>query len=161
MNTIRFDNLFKKHPNINQDYFQAAIPPWEIEEKEAIRLYVEYVKNLILEDPDTDQSIERLSAGFKFVFRFCKKNGLTFEQYLLQSEDVLPCWVSHLKNHKIDYHLLHSLKMSMPIIDSELLGFVIPNFFANYQRTKQKFYSSKRMKEFATKAKEQLESRLS
>ena len=158
---MRFENLFQKHPNINQDYFLAAIPPWDIEEKEAIRLYVEYVKNLIFEDPDKDESIERLTEGFKFVFRFCKENGLTFKKYLLHSEEVLPCWVSHLKNHKIDFHLLHALKMSTPIIDSALLEFVIPNFFTNYQRTKQRFYNSKRMKAFATSAKEKLETKLS
>lgn len=157
---IRFKNLFKKHPNINQDYFLAAIPPWEIPEKEAIKLYVEYVKSLVLYDPDKDESIERLKTGLKFVYKFCKEKDLTFADYLVYSEEVLPCWVSHLKNHKIDFHTLHTLQMSKPVLDSELLEFVIPNFFVNYQKTKQKFYVSKRMKEFGKKAFERLNTNL-
>ena len=157
---IRFENLFKKHPNINQEYFQAAIPPWEISEKESIKLYVEYVKSLVLDDPDKDESIERLKSGLKYVFKFCKEKNLTFADYLVYSDEVLPCWVSHLKNHKIDFNLLHALQMSNPMIDSELLEFVIPNFFPNFQRTRQRFYHSKRMKEYAKKAKELLETKL-
>lgn len=160
MSLENHQNLFKKHPNINQEYFHAAVPPWEIPEKEAIRLYVEYTKSLILEDPDKDESIERLKSGLKFVFLFCKKRELTFADYLVYCEEVLPCWVSHLKNHKIDFNLLHALQMSKPMIDSELLEFVIPNFFPNYQRTKQRFYNSKRMKEFGKKAKEKLDNKL-
>ena len=154
---MKFEYLFKKHPNINQEYFHDAIPPWEIPEKEAIKLYVEYVKSLILDDPDKDESIARLKSGLKYVFKFCKEKGLTFAEYLVYSEEVLPCWVAHLKNHSIDFHTLHALQMSKPVLDSELLEFVIPNFFTNYQRTKQKFYNSKRMKEFGKKAKEKLE----
>lgn len=152
MTLVNFDNLFKKHPNINQEYFHAAIPPWEIPEKEAIKLYVEYVKSLVLTDPDKDESIERLKSGIKYVYNFCKEKNLTFEDYLVYCEEVLPCWVAHLKNHSIDFHTLHTLQMSKPVIDSELLEFVIPNFFTNYQRTKQKFYNSKRMKTFGKKA---------
>lgn len=151
------ENIFQKHPNINKDYFFAAIPPWEIEEKEAIKLYVEYVKSLILDDPDKDESIERLKSGLKYVFKFCKEKGLTFSDYLTYSEHTLPCWVNHLKNHQIDFHTLHSLQMSKPMLDSQLLEFVIPNFFINFQKTRQKFYNSKRMKDFGKKAKEKLE----
>ena len=154
---MKFDNIFKKHPNINQDYFLAAIPPWEISENEAIKHYVNYTKSLILEDPDKEDSIERLKSALKFVFRFCKEKGLTFIEYLVYSEEVLPCWVSHLKNHKIDFNLLHALQMSNPMIDSEFLEFVLPNFFPNFQRTRQRFYHSKKMKEYAKKAKELLE----
>lgn len=153
----QFENIFKKHPNINQEYFQAAIPPWEIPEKEAIKLYVEYVKSLVLDDPDKDESIERLKSGLKYVFKFCKEKNLTFAEYLVYSEEALPCWVVHLKKHSIDFHTLHALQLSKPVIDSELLEFVISNFFTNYQRTKQKFYNSKRMKNFGKKAKEKLE----
>lgn len=153
----RFENLFKKHPNINQDYFLAAIPPWEITEKEAIKLYVDYVKGLVLDDPDKDESIERLKSGLKFVYKFCKEKDLTFTDYLVYSEEALPCWVAHLKNYKIDFHTLHTLQLGKPVLDSELLEFVIPNFFVNYQRTKQKFYNSKRMKDFGKKAKDKLE----
>lgn len=147
-----YNNIFKKYPNINQDYFLAAIPPWDISEKEAIKLYVEYVKSLVLDDPDKDESIDRLKSGIKYVFNFCKQNNLTFEEYLVYCEEVLPSWVAHLKTHSIDFHTLHTLQMSKPVLDSELLEFVIPNFFTNYQRTKQKFYHSKRMKDFGKKA---------
>jgi len=156
----QFESLFLKYPNINQEYFHSAIPPWQIPEKEAIKLYVEYVKSLVLDDPDKDESIERLKSGLKYVFKFCKEKNLTFADYLVFSEEALPCWVAHLKNHKIDFHTLHSLQLSKPMLDSELLEFVMSNFFINYQRTKQKFYNSKRMREFGKKAKEKLETLL-
>jgi hypothetical protein len=154
---MQLKHIFQKYPNINRKYFLASIPPWDIPEKEAIKLYVEYVKSQVLDDPDKDESIERLKSGLKYVFKFCKEKNLTFAEYLVYSEEVLPCWVAHLKKHSIDFHTLHALQLSKSVIDSELLEFVIPNFFINYQRTKQKFYNSKRMKNFGKKAKEKLE----
>lgn len=154
---MKFDHLLIKHPNINRDYLLAAIPPWDVSDNEAIGLYVKYVKGLVLEDPDKDESINRLKSGLKFVFNFCKEKNLTFPEYLVYSEGALPSWVSHLKTHKIDFHTLHSLQMSKPMLDSELLDFVISRFFIDFQRTRQKFYNSKRMREFGKKAKEQLD----
>ncbi len=83
---MQYNHIFQKHPNINREYFLAAIPPWEIPEKEAIKLYVEYVKSLVLDDPDKDESIERLKTGLKFVYKFCKEKELTFADYLVYSE---------------------------------------------------------------------------
>lgn len=155
---MRFDHLLIKTPNINRKYFLAANISGEVSDNEAIKLYVKYVKGLVLEDPDTNDSIDRLKSGLKFVFKFCKEKNLTFPEYLVYSEGPLPSWVTHLKNHKIDFHTLHSLQISKPMLDSELLEFIIPRFFIDFQRTKQKFYNSKRMREFGKNAKQKLES---
>lgn len=154
--TFDIEGLLLKYPNINKGLLEKAIPPWDISEEEAVKLYVEYVKEIDLEDPDTDEAIERVKEGFKFIFNFCKEKELTFDDYLLYCEKVQPSWVQHLKSHEINFYLLHSLQLSKPVLDFELLEFTISDFGIKYAKTKQKFYHSKRMKSFSKKANEKL-----
>jgi hypothetical protein len=153
-------SLLEKHPNICQEEFYNAIPPWEISEEEAIKLYVKHMKEIELEDPDSDDSILRLKKSLKFVYLYCQEHGIKMEDYVKHGSGPMVDCVSHLKAHNITFYTLHALTFSPSVVESELLEFVIPNFYITFQKTKNKFYSSKKMKALSKLAKEKLNERL-
>lgn len=162
--------LFASYPSINQECFFYA--PYRIYDDstyypldfytthKAVVCYTQYMKQIELEDPDNEQSMDRLKNSLKFVFLFCKENGLTFDEYRVFSKGSLPCFLEHLKNHKINFYTLHALTFSNPNIESKILEFVIPDFFLIFQKTKNKFFNSKVMMEFSIMAKKKLDEKL-
>lgn len=162
--------FFNSYGHINQEDFFIA--PYKLHDDQpycslefyssmkAISYYTQYMKQLELEDADSDESIMRLKTGFKFVYNFCKETGISLDDYKTYSEGALPIFVAHLKEHKINFYTLHALTFSNPMLDSKLVEFVIPDFFITFQKTKIKFYNSKAMKEFSKLAKEKINSLL-
>jgi hypothetical protein len=65
-----------------------------------------------------------------------------------------------LKNHKINYYTLHALTFQRPQIESRILNFIFPEFYEVFQKTKNKFFTSQKMKEFAKQAKQKLETQI-
>ena len=137
----RLSKFFDEYPHINQeDFFMAPYETYDDDYHaldyyttgKAVSCYSRYMKKLDMDNPDSDQSISRLKEGLKFIFRFCKERGLTFSDYMVYSEESLPCFVDHLKKHKINFYTLHALTFSTPKIESKILEFVIPDFFLTF-----------------------------
>lgn len=159
----KLDKFFKAHPSIEWDaYFKAPheIFPDESSYKldfyvtqKAKKAYALYMKALELEDPDSRDTLIRLQQSLKFVYEFCAEKGLTFADYGTYCEDSLPCLVDHLKTHKINYYTLHSLGISRLNIEQRILDFIFGDFYGTLQKTKNKFYSSIKMKLFSKQAK--------
>ncbi len=126
----------------------------------AIRCYTQFMKRQELLDPDSPESLVRLQQSLKFVSDFCLENDLTLDDYVLNKETPLPCYVEHLKNHKINFNTLHALSIPIYSIESDMLDFIVGDFSNIYQRTKQQFYHSKKMKKFGEKAKLVIETKL-
>lgn len=171
MNIQKLERLFTNHPNLNQeDFFEAPYKVFPDEDTyyslefytkpRAIRAYTRYMKQLELQDPDSPDSLRRLANSLKFVARYCIENGLKLSDYELNTTGTVPCFVEHLKNHKINYFTLHALTFQKPRVESRILDFIFPDFFTVFQRTKNKFYASKVMKEFAKQAKQKLEQQI-
>jgi hypothetical protein len=151
--------MFTDYPNIDQEAFFSA--PFKIYPDEdhypleffttqkAKRIYAQYMKTLEDENPDTKESLERLRDGLKFVKNFCDEKGLTFEEYSSYSEHNLPCIVDHLKSHKINFYVLHSLGITTLNIETRILDFIFGDFYLTFRKTKNKFYTSERMKKFS------------
>lgn len=166
----KLSRLFDNYPNIKQeDFFMAphkvypedTYYPLEFYTKQkAISCYTQYVKLLEIQDPDTDDSLRRLLESFKFVSKYCQEKNLKLSEYELNIEGTMPCFVEHLKNHKINFYTLHALTFGKPKLDSRILTFIFPEFYEVFQKTKNKFFSSKKMKGFAQQAKIKLENKL-
>lgn len=158
----KLSRLFNSYPNlIQEDFFMAPHKIYSDESyypiefytrPKAIKCYTDYVKQLELQDPDSPDSLKRLAESLKFVIRYCVENNLQLSDYELNIEGTMPCFVQHLKDHKINYYTLHALTFKNPKIESEILEFIFPDFYLVFQKTKNKFYSSKKMKEFAKQA---------
>jgi len=162
--------LFSNNQSINQDTFFTAphkIYPedeyypleWYTKQK-AIKCYTQYVKLLEIQDPDSADALKRLQESLKFVLKYCQEKNLRLEDYELNTEGTMPCFVEHLKNHKINFYTLHALTFRRPTLDSRILTFIFPEFFEVFKKTQNKFMTSKLMKEFAKKATQKLENKL-
>ena len=166
----KLSRLFNTYSNlIQEDFFMAphkiyndeVYYPLEFYTKpKAIKCYTDYVKKLEIQDPDSPDSLRRLAESLKFVVKYCIENNLQLSDYELNIEGTMPCFVEHLKSHKINYYTLHVLTFQKPKIESRILEFVFPDFYQTFQITKNKFFTSKKMKEFAKQAISKLETKL-
>ena len=166
----KLSRLFQSYDNlIQEDFFMAPhkIYPDEVYyplefyvKPKAIKCYSDYVKQLEIQDPDNMDSLTRLAQGLKFISKYCIENNLLLSDYELNIEGTMPCFVNHLKSHKINYYTLHALTFKKPKVESRILDFIFPDFFSVFQKTKNKFYSSTKMKEFAKQAKQKLEKQI-
>jgi hypothetical protein len=167
----KLSTLFNNYNNINQeDFFMAPYriypddyPYYTLEfytTLKAIKCYTAFVKQIEIQDPDSPDSLQRLKESLKFVMRYCKENNLQLSDYELNIEGTMPCFVQHLKDHKINYYTLHALTFQKPQIESRILDFIFPDFYLVFQKTKNKFFASKKMKEFAKQAKNKIETKI-
>jgi hypothetical protein len=166
----KLSKLFNNYPNlIQEDFFMAPHKIYPDEtyypldfytKQKAIKCYTDYVKQLEIQDPDSPDSLRRLAESLKFVSRYCIENNLQLSDYELNIEGTMPCFVQHLKDHKINYYTLHALTFQKPQIESRILDFIFPDFYLVFQKTKNKFFASKKMKEFAKQATNKLETKI-
>ena len=170
MNLSKLSKLFNTYSNlVMEDFFKAPhmiypdddwYPLEFFTTRKAIKCYTEYMKRLELQDADSDDSLRRLMESLRFVASYCKEKGLRLKDYELNIEGSMPGFVNHLKHHKINYYTLHALTFSKPALESRILDFMFPDFYEVFQKTKNKFFSSRKMKEFAKQAKQKISERL-
>jgi hypothetical protein len=110
------------------------------------------MKKIEMDDPDSESSLNRLVDSLKFVKNFCKEKNLTLKEYPLYIEDALPNMIDHLKNHHINMYALHALGVTKIEVENRILDFIFSDFWISFQKTKNKFYLSKKMKEFSKQA---------
>jgi hypothetical protein len=156
------ERFFNSYSNIKIDeYFTAPYVIFEDDDyfdldfflsSKAKKAYSQYMKKIEIDDPDSEGSLKRLADSLKFIKNFCKEKSLTLENYPVYIESNLPCIVEHLKNHKINMYTLHALGVSKIEVENRILDFIFSDFWITFQKTKNKFYLSKKMKEFAKQA---------
>lgn len=110
------------------------------------------MKKIETDDPDSESSLKRLVDSLRFIKNFCKERGLTLEEYPVYMEESIPNMIEHLKNHHINMYALHALGVSKIEVENRILDFIFSDFWITFQKTKNKFYLSKKMKELAKQA---------
>ena len=146
--------FFNKHSNIN--YHDWFIAPFKVYSKDdfydlrfyntrkALKCYTVYMKEKEVTDPDSNDSIEALKGGLKFVVGFCNTHKLTLPQYITHITGNMPNFLLHLQEHKLNYYLLHALNVDSVVktVESSGLNFLVQDFFNIFSQTRTKFYSS-------------------
>ena len=176
MNQTKLDYLaslerfFNSYQNIKiDDYFSAPYVIFEDDDyfdleffltSKSKKAYSQYMKKIEMDDPDSESSLKRLVDSLKFVKNFCKEKGLTLENYPLYIEHNLPCMIDHLKNHHINMYALHSLGVSKIEVENRILDFIFSDFWITFQKTKNKYFLSGKMKDFGKKAIEKIQKQL-
>lgn len=165
------ERFFNNYGNIKiDDYFSAPYAIFEDDDyfdlqfylsSKAKKAYSQYMKKIEMDDPDSENSLKRLVDSLKFIKNFCKEKGLTLETYPLYISDSLPNMIDHLKNHHINMYALHALGVSKIAVENRILDFIFSDFWITFQKTKNKFYLSKKMKEFSRQAIEKVSKQLS
>jgi len=158
----RLNNFFGSYPNIDiAEYFSAPyclyddVDYFDLEyftTQKAKKDYAQYMNQLELMSPDSEQSLKRLINGFKFISKFCKERDLTLQDYMSFSEKNIPSVLEHLKNHDINFYAIHALGITKFDIENRILEFMFKDFWKTFQKTKNMFYASTKMKKLAKQA---------
>jgi hypothetical protein len=164
------ERFFNSYQNIKiDDYFSSPYVIFEDDDyfdleffltSKAKKAYSQYMKKIEMDDPDSESSLKRLADSLKFVKNFCKEKGLTLEEYPLYIESSLPNMIEHLKNHHINMYCLHALGVSSIEVENRILDFIFSDFWITFQKTKNKYFLSGKMKEFGKRAVAKIQTRL-
>ena len=167
----KLSKLFTNYPNlIQEDFFEAPYKIYTDEDiyypldfytkPKAIKCYTQYMKEVEVRNPDAVESLKRLVQSLTFVTKYCIEKGISLGEYETYMEGTLPCFIEHLKHHKINYYTLHALSFTKPNIETRILDFIFPDFYVLFQKTRALYFNSSKMKEVAKKAKIKIDKKL-
>jgi hypothetical protein len=154
----KLNMFFQKYKHINiDDFFKAPFYTLNDQHfdlsfyttRKAINCYSLYMKTKENMDPDGDEQINNVKNGIKFLINFCRRNNIDLDQYKTMNANILPICIQHLKEHTINFYILHALDNDTVIksIPAELLQFTIgEDFYKTYQTTYNKYIKSKKLK---------------
>ena len=145
------------------DYFDLSF----FNTRRAIKCYSMYCKDKETQNPDSEDSIYMLKDCLKYIFNFCNEEKITLAQYKhftgVNNRGAIPIVFTHLKNHKINFYVLHALDMDSiikPWTQHETLNLVFSDFNNLYAKTRTKFISSKSLKDKSKKGLKIIEQKL-
>lgn len=151
-----------QYPSINiENYFKAPHKVYPDDShypldfyitSKAKKCYSTYMKSLELSDPDTSENLKKLQENLAFVYKYCSEHDISLEEYQDYTPENLPVFIDHLKNHHISFYTLHALTFTKISVESNILDFIFGDFYITFQKTRNKFYASKKMKEFSKQA---------
>ena len=155
--------FFVKHNHINyRDWFAAPFSVYSKDEwfdlrffnsRKALKCYSIYMKEKEVSNPDTDDNIEAVKDGFRFIAKYCIRNSITIDEYRTHFTNNMPTCLLHLQEHRLNFYTLHALEVESTIksIEKDILEFIVKDFMTIFSRTRTKYFSSKILK---SKAKE-------
>jgi len=156
----KLERMFNSYNNISmEDFFKAPYVLNPDNKYNDLKFYTTYVAKKNYKDymnrkevssPDDKDVMESCKDAVKYIFRYCKANKLTLEQYKNAHPGAYPTPLMDLKSHKINMYVLHALEID-PIIkgvDSDLLNFAFNDFYQLYRSTHNKFLGSKKLKQY-------------
>ena len=130
--------------------------------RKALKCYTMYIKQRETQDPDSESTIEHMKECLSFVYKFCKNNNLTLQEYVNSMQENLPTILIHLKEHKITFYMLHLLEVDAIIksVETALLNFIVSDFWNTYSQTRVKFVNSNKLKNKVRKGKKLITQKL-
>lgn len=128
----------------NTDYIdlQFFITP------KAIKNYTLYKRKQETASPDSDESVDLCKKCCDFITRYCIENNLTLNEYKSQYKGTTPIILQHLRDHSINFNIIHGLECSSIIrqVEPDLLEFFIADFNKLLNDTHNSFIKSKKLK---------------
>lgn len=162
----KLSKFFTNYPNVDMiDFFRAPYSIYGNEQyydldfftkPKALSIYTQYKKQIEMQDPDNLDTLKRLKSGIEFILNFCKEQNISVRDYEKYQTNSIPCYLDHLKNHKINFYALHCLTFGTPLVESKILEFMFSDYYGTFRKTRNKYYASKKMKEFGKKLREKL-----
>jgi|TARA_R100000482_G_C5130963_1_gene151863 hypothetical protein len=152
----RLSSFFKKFNHIKiEDFFEA--PYFVYGEKyfdlkfyctqKAIKTYSLYHDRFLLNNPDSEQTIEKVKSSLIFIQEYCKDKNLKLEDYITFKEQTYNIFLKHLKERRINFFILFcfSFENELKGMDKETRSMFNENLNnINYLRTK--LYTSSKCK---------------
>jgi len=167
--------LLSKYNHIN--YSDFFIAPYKVygpdnyfdlsffNTRKAIKCYSLYCRDKEVQNPDSEECISTLKECLKFIYDYCEEEKITLAQYKnysnVDTPNSIPIIFTHLKNHKVNFYLVHALGIDSVVKEcTGTLTWIIPEFYDLYAQTRAKFLSSKELKHKAKKGLKIIEQRL-
>ena len=160
--------FFVKHNHINyRDWFAAPFSVYSKDEwfdlrffnsRKALKCYSIFMKDKEVSNPDTDENVEAVKDGFRYIAKFCILNNLTIDEYQTHYTNNMPTCLLHLQEHRLNFYTLHALNVETTIkqIETDVLNFIVKDFKSIFAQTRTKFYGSKILKSKAKETKDKV-----
>ena len=160
--------FFVKHNHINyRDWFAAPFSVYSKDEwfdlrffnsRKALKCYSIFMKEKEVSNPDSDDNIEVLKDGFRYVAKFCIRNNLTIDEYTKHFTNNMPTCLLHLQEHRLNFYTLHALEVESIIktVEKDVLEFIVKDFQTIFARTRTKYFGSAILKSTAKETKDKV-----
>jgi hypothetical protein len=154
----KLSSFFKHNPTVGiSEYFSAPFEYYKDEEyfdlgffitPRAIKCYTLYKQKQEKQNPDSVEVIKQCKECCVFIYKFCKDNHITLDEYARKTIGTTPAFLQHLREHKINFYTLHGLEIEKNIFseDNDLLDFFIKDFKLIYEETRINFLKSNQLK---------------
>lgn len=142
-----FDAPYTIHTDEKYKTLQYYLTP------NAIKCYTMLLNRRVKLDADSEENLEYVRTGMRFLLEYCLENNLTLDEYKLQmTENSIPMCLLHLKQHKINFYIIHALELQSELykLGVDWLSFFITDFENVFRDTKAKFSKSTQLKPKAT-----------
>lgn len=152
----RLKLFLDKHQNIDVDdffnspyflYKDVSYFPLEyFLSPKAIRCYSDYQKNLLMLGPDDNQNLIKIKNSVIFLKKFLSNNGIIFSNYFDHYTENIPSFILHLKDRNVSIYFLlgvNYFEQAFFSFDANLIKFIIPDLYQNFEIYKEKFLTSK------------------
>lgn len=169
----KLSSFFSNNSSVNiDDFFNAPYKYYEGEEyyaldffttMKAAKCYSLYKKSKELQDPDSEETINSCKTCCAFIYKYCRENNISLEQYKTHVNGTTPIVLQHLKEHHINFYTIHGLN-SITILkqtEPEILDFFISDFNIILNETRINFQKSTKLKHTIRKAFEIIDNQLS
>ena len=113
--------------------------------RKAVKSYADFEKEIIMLGPDNIRNLIKIKNSVLFLKKFLKTEAIPFPDYLNNKKDKIPSFVTHLKNRNVSIYFLmglDSFEKAFFAVDSNLLKFIIPDIYENYELYNKKFLTS-------------------
>jgi hypothetical protein len=121
----------------------------------ATKAYTLYQKKKIYSDPDSEEQLANIKDALQFISTFCKDNNLQLENYLLHKEDVIPSFLIHLKEHKVNIFVLlgfTNFTKELSQVSADMIRFIIDEEMYNkIDVFRTKLFASEKAKHLVAK----------
>jgi uncharacterized protein YcbK (DUF882 family) len=100
-------------------------------------------------DADSEEIAEHVKTGMRFMYDYCAEHNYDLDDYkAAKTENDIPVALLHLKQHKINFYIVHALDMQSELykLGVDWLNFFISDFENLFRDTKIKFNKSTKLK---------------
>lgn len=128
----------------------------------AIACYTAYTRKKETASPDTEDTINACKRSCTFILRYCRANNITLAQYRVINLGNNPIVLQHLRDHKINFYILHGLECSktFKLVEPDLLDFFIKDFHDILNKTRLILAQSQKLKHVISAALKIIETQL-
>jgi hypothetical protein len=156
----KLNTFFSKFPNINiKDFFEAPFYVYNDKHfdlnfyitQKAIKAYTIYQTKFLPDNPDHEQTLQKIKDSFQFIYNFCKQNNITLEKYTSFTSDGSKWhdFMMHVKGRNVVIYALFVFPNFDSILsryDNEIKDFVFGEVFSNINFYRTKYYTSSKAK---------------